>query len=413
MKTKTVIFDGTITAPMGYASSKSSKTAREQDTKYQALPTMAGQFILPGEQLAGALRRAGMDDIRDAFPEDPMTSILSFYQARVGGIAGFGKNYKAGEMAALRRKNPFLSLWGKAGVSGHVGLGHAIGPVTETVVVAHGENGSYDRKVSTADRVHGFRSDDLARNPETDVPVDFWSQREVLKFAGKSPENSKQVAAHLNNVDFWGFPVPAEGIEDESLTADTTDDGDTTESGKGKKKKLTNIQNGYGGFEYLPNETRFTHRFTVTGTEAEILMLMASFNGFARNPRLGGHWRHNLGWVDMRYVVYLLDDDPRLAPREVGGLTINSHMESLDGPALATTGMVSEWMDAYLALRRSGFPDMDINAGVEDEMAVILGNLKKIGADARKSAEKAAKKTTKKAGDVQVDMEEEANNVAD
>jgi hypothetical protein len=411
MKTMTVIFNGTITAPMGYASSKSSKKDRDKNTSYQALPTMAGQFILPGEQLAGALRRAGMDDIRDAFPEDPMTSILSFYQARVGGIAGFGKNYKAGEMTALRRKNPFVSLWGKAGLSGHIGMGHAVGPVTETVVVAHGKNGSYDRKVSTADRVHGFRSDDLARNPETDVPVDFWSQREVLKFAGKSPENSKQVAAHVSNADFWGFPVPADGIEDESLAAaDTADEGDAPESGKGK---LTNIQNGYGGFEYLPNETSFAHRFTVTGTEAEILMLMASFNGFARNPRLGGHWRHNLGWVDMHYTVYLREEDLRLAPREVGCLKINSHLDSLDAPAIETEGMVSEWMNAYLALRRSGFPDMDINSGVEDEMAVIHGNLKKIGGDARKAAEKAAKKTTKKTGDVQAATEEEVNDVAD
>lgn len=397
MKTMTVIFDGSITAPMGYASSKSSKTDREKNTKYQALPTMAGQFIIPGEQLAGALRRAGMDDIREAFSEDPLTSVLSFYQARVGGVAGFGKNYKAGEMPALRRANPLVSLWGKSGVRGHLGLGHAVGPVTETVTVLQGKDGPYKRTISNADRVQGFRSDDLSRDPEMEVPMDFWRQREVLKVAGKSPDTAKQVATYAEKADFFGFPLPVDGDATPEVESGEAEEG-ATESGK-----LTNIQNGYGGFEYLPNSTQFAHRFSVTGTEMEMLMLMASFRGFASKPRLGGHWRHNLGWVDMQYTVYLREEDLRLAPREVGTLTINSHLDDLNTPALETSGMVSEWMDAYLSLRQQGFPGMDINAGVEDEYAVIQANLKKIAGDVRKETEKNKGKKAAEKGSVQQD----------
>ncbi|MHB1630849.1 MAG: hypothetical protein ACYCR3_08115 [Acidithiobacillus sp.] len=417
MKTMTVIFDGEITAPLGYASSKNSKKDRAKNTQYQALPVSAGRFVLPGEQLAGALRRAGMNDIRDAFEEEPLTSILSFYQACVGGIAGFGKQYKMGEMTDLRRRNPFVSLWGKAGVRGHLGLGHAVGPVTETVTVHQGKEGPYTRVTPSVERVHGFRSDDLARDPETDVPASFWSQREVLRFAGASPETAKQVAEFAERKDFFDFPLPNKG-DAVALEADA-DEAEDPAGGEKEKGKLTNIQNGYGGFEYLPNSTTFTHRFSLTGTEDEIVMLMASFNGFARQPRLGGHWRHNLGWVNMRYTVYLRDDDPRLAPREIGSLSINSHMDDLSGPALTTTGKVSEWMDAYLNLRREGFPGMDINAGVEDEAAVIQANLKKIAGKARKDAEKKGKKDQNKkdekdngVSDVQGATQQEVKDVA-
>lgn len=395
MKTMTVIFDGDITAPMGYASSKTSKKDAEKSTTYQSLPVMSGKFILPGEQLAGALRRAGLDDIRAAYPSDPLTSVLSFYQAAVGGIAGFGKSYKVGEMAALRQKNPFVSLWGKASLRGHLSLNHAVGPDTSVAVpvTTHDGEDKPQRYRRTSDRVAGFRSDDLARNPEMDVPENFWLQREVLRFAMRSSEQSKKVANHAETGSIWGFPVPIAAGSSQGVSLD--EPGEFADAGEEGGKKLTNIQNGYGGFEYLPNETRFTHRFSVTGTEAEILMLMASFHGFARMPRLGGHWRLGLGWVDMQYTVYLREDDFRMPLREVGTLKINSHMENLDALTMETSGMVSGWMDAYLAWRREGFPGMDINAGVEDEEAVILDNLKKIATKARKDDEKSKAKKKK------------------
>lgn len=390
MKTMTVIFDGTITVPMGYASSKDSKKDLEKKTSYQGLPVMDGKFILPGEQLAGALRRAGMDDILSAFPENPLLSILSYYQASVGGIAGFGHDYAVGEMSALRRVNPFLSLWGKSGLNGHIGLGHAIGPDTETVTVLQGKEGPYKRATRNACRVHGFRSDDLSRNPETVLPDEFWRQRAVLKIAGKSPETAKEVANFAEHHDFFGFPLPADVDSQAAEVASEEADAESTSG------KLTNIQNGYGGFEYLPNGTRFSHRFSVTGTEAELLMLMASFHGFARKPRLGGHWRHNLGWVDLQYTVYLREEDLRLAPREIGTLSINSHLEDLTTSALETTGVVAQWMDDYLALRQQQFPGMDINAGTDAENEVIIANLAKI----RKGAEKdASRKTARKGKD--------------
>lgn len=404
METKmTVIFEGSIVTPLGYASSKSNKKDFEKNTKYQALPTMSGKFIIPGEQLAGALRRAGMNDIRDSFPEDPLNSVLSFYQASVGGVAGFGTTYKVGEMTALRMKNPFVSLWGKAGLRGHIGIGHAVGPDRETISMAERNDGTrYSRKTSNSDRIHGFRSDDLARNPETNVADDFWAQRNVLRFAGASSENTQKVAVFSSKQDYFEFPLPADG--DKAMEGDIA-----TENDSGSKNKLTNIQNGYGGFEYLPNGTRFEHRFTVTGTKAEILMLMASFYGFAREPRIGGHWRHNLGWVDMQYRVYLREDDVRLPPREIGTLSINSQTERLDEPALETTGQVSEWMDAYLTWRKEGFPGMDINAGTEDEYEVIRNNLAKIARELEKKKRKNASHTS---GDADGDENTEVDDVA-
>lgn len=404
METMMVIFEGSITTPMGYASSKSSKNDREKKTKYQALPTMDGKFILPGEQLSGALRRAGMDDILAAFPKNPLLSILSFYQARVGGVAGFGHDYAVGEMAALRRVNPFLSLWGKSGLSGHIGLGHAVGPDTESVTVLQGKEGPYKRAISNAARVHGFRSDDLSRDPEMVVPDDFWHQRAVLNMAGKTPETAKLVANFAEHNDFFGFPLPEEVEKEATGTSPEESEADSASG------KLTRIQNGYGGFEYLPNGTRFSHRFSVTGTESELLMLMASFHGFAQNPRLGGHWRHNLGWVDMQYTVYLREEDLRLAPREIGTLSINSHMDDLSAAALETTGMVSQWMDAYLALREQQFPGMDINAGTDAENEVIRKNLAKIRKDAAKSASR--KKAQDDAAKNQAADGQEADDVA-
>lgn len=385
MSNPTFIFRGHIVTPSGYASSKHTKKDREKNTSFQALPVSNGRFIIPGEQLAGALRRAGLQSIRSAFPdEEVLTSVLSFFQATVGGVAGFGREgYAIGELSNLRAKNPFISLWGKAGMRGHLGLGHAEGPEAETLMERTNSQGEkYIQTVSHAQRVHGFRQDDFARTPDMTMPKSFWSERDVLRYAASDQKSTLELADYAEkNADFMTFQPPVDVVI--PVVDDEAEQGESTQ-------KLTNIQNGYGGFEYLPAGTMFNHTFTFTGDPREQQMLMACFYGFAEYPRIGGHWRHDLGWVDMQYVVYQRQDDLRLPPVAVGSLTIRSHMDDadMDKPAIETTGLVTEWLDAYLVWRGQLFEGMDINAGAEKEYKIIADNLRAIKSKVQKAAAK-------------------------
>lgn len=402
-KLSTIIMEGTISAPAGVTSSKES--AGKGSDKHQKITRMGRgdqmRPVLPGEHLSGRLRRALQDDIVKSFRERDLQTpfdndIFAYLMLRIGGVAGFGAgSVSADEMRATRSANPFISLWGRAGVGGKLGISHAI---TEEKNIG---------------RVKGWRKDDLKGSSLADAgnPVVLsgkaLTEYQALRIGQKS-------AVLADKVKEW-FKSGNDGLTDElrdewkanqSGNVDGGDAGDEAESADAdtdaeKTKGLISIQQGYGGFEYFVPGSTFSHAITAKCiTETEFDLLMGIFYAFAQNPCTGAHSRSAMGWLNMEYKVHRQSSDPFSPPECLGTITVNSNVDPLVGdmddapkkPALVITGIVlQEAMARYLSLRANGFQGMDFCVGAEEERKTLINSAARASAPAGKSGKKSGK----------------------
>ncbi len=372
----TVILTGTITTPSGVATSKTTNGSGKN--KHQALPRMDGYekplCVLPGSGLAGAIRRALRDDIiagwKQSHGEDtvPFRSVFGFYCLSVGGVGGL-VSMRPGEETALRRVNPLLSVFGKAGLAGRIGIASAVAIGGKSVI----------------GRSSGYRGDDVRRTPELIelFTPEMIREYKALRIGGKSAESADLAVKFLKDGDRSALDKIErlfDGLSD--AQGDEADDGDVNDASEtkqaGSDKGLINIQNPYGGYEFFLPGTAFRHQIALAGmTPVEMAFSIGALWAFARRPRLGGHWRDNLGWIDVTYTAVRLSDDPLIRGTNAGTVTIRSRTQA-DGedvgitePAFEVTGELKEFLDHYLRLREAGFPDMDFEAGADGDRASI------------------------------------------
>lgn len=366
-----LVLIGTLRAPAGLTVSK--KTEGSGMNKRQVLPRMTeglrrdtDRYILPSSTIAGSLRRALMDDIVQAKTGRgealPYKSVLGFFALRVGGVAGFSGAQPVGYASALRAANPFISLWGKAGLAGRIGV-----PSAEAVAGA-----------STIGRELGFRTDDVQRTPGVIemLSPEMIAEYKALRVGAKGDKEMAKEA--LKSGDYSSTDSRFEEI----VSGKGTEDEDTDAADKG----LINIQNPYGGYEYFVPGTVFRHQIMLPGvTETEAALAVGALYAFARNPRVGGHQRDGLGWLDFDYQAMLISADPLQRQELAGKISVRAPVgfddqtdgglaEDLLAPRFTAEGQMKQLLDRYLELRSAGFPGMDFEAGAEEERETITSD---------------------------------------
>ncbi len=402
----TLVLEGTLTTVTGLASSVDS--VKEENGKYQALPRMrakrfgldrslgGGTPIIRSTTLTGSLRRAIMDQIEKAAarkrrPQEgslaSLRDIHAWFWNRQGGVAGFS-GFRYQEIPEIRRKNPVVSLYGAAGLAGRVGVSHAICQMDAASAIA---------------REYGYRSDDMARQGDLQeqLPQSFWEDYLILQHGKGGNEAMKEaqfaLGAPAKDTKLSREEVRAKILcnQQDPSTASTEEDrtgGSPEEAEQDEaesRKGFVSILNPYAGFEYYRPGVTFSHQILCTVTRTEAAFLLGSLYAFAAHPVLGGHLRQGMGWVDLRYSIYSLPDDPLLVRRYEGDLWVNPRVSDLcpaplaaaDGstidqstsPGFSVTGELPQQLLAqFLQWRDTGFADFDFNAGAEHEKKTIL-----------------------------------------
>lgn len=381
----TLLLSGKITAPLGLATSKESRgTGKEA---HQILPRMgADSPILPGSSLCGAIRRALADDICLATRKSgraPFKSIFEFFTMRVGGVAGFSSGKPLYHECSLRSVNPFISLFGKASVSGRIGVASAVAMNGNAVVA----------------RERGFRADDIQRNPALIemLSPEMIDEYKALRVGGANEGDARIALSALGISDDNKHPVtPAQKSDaiqkishrfSEMVTRGNGKDDEASATEEDVGKGITNIQNPWGGYEYFIPDTVFSHQITLYGvTRTEAALAVGALYAFSKSPRLGGHLHHGLGCVDLDYRAVTVSSDPLVGGVLSGELHIRSNISAFEDesvallPAFEATGELRALLDHYLELRESGFPGMDFGAGGEDDReAVSIRKGSKVG----------------------------------
>ncbi len=292
----------------------------------------------PGTSIRGALRHAAHKVILDRVGLDengkvPFDLADHFMLAQGVDVEGNSEAFSAGEInagAELRGKNPLLSLFGRWGLAGKVGVGNGI-PTSEGQWGMFGGGARsimFERDESLIDILEEDQVERLNRiiTEQGEASVDISAikaeqaaLKKLMKTAGKDdkPDLQKQI----NDLD-------------EKIKARKDEKTEARES----------IRRPIDAYEAFITGAELDHRMTVkNASDAEAGLFISTLIRFASEPRLGGHANHNCGLVEAHYNVTTWKPG-ELAPVSLGEIRITSDGVKIEGDELLK--MVQAFADA-------------------------------------------------------------------
>jgi CRISPR type IV-associated protein Csf2 len=358
MKTErhTFRFTGEITAMSGLTVTRPDESfasppnsAFRLSRKASRLPRMGAlredtPAYFPATTLRGSLRRAGRNLLRRAVIKSTGNltpwSVDTHYMLTQGvDTTNETLNEKvAGSIGVetdLREQNPFLSLFGRWKLPGHLGIDNAL-PQNNDCLYVEGR---------------GARSNDFNRDPDQ---IQFLNMEEASRLKDILEQDSL-AAEESGDIDSQIRVLKKEisGLSDKDEKSEVNEQIKVLESRKkavkgAKTGSQESIQRPIEGFEAIQPGTRMNHRMLVqNASDLELGLFLASLNEMSRNPVIGGH--RSLGCGEIRgewSVSYWPDtaDEPIIA----GTVIMSSegfHITDADDQAILTTALTN-WKTA-------------------------------------------------------------------
>jgi CRISPR type IV-associated protein Csf2 len=306
----------------------------------------------PATSLRGALRRAGRNHIRRAAirqseTDTPWSVDTHFMLTQGVDTTNQTLSEKTsgtiGLEEELRSANPFLSLFGRWKLPGHLGIDNAI-PETENCVYVEGR---------------GARPNDFNRDPGQ---VQFLNPEEAQRLK-RILEQDSLAAKDVKEVDdeIKALKREVAGIRDKDEKAEVNErikelDARKKEIKSAKEGSQETIQRIMEGFEAIVPGTQMNHRMVLqNANELELGLMLATLREFARSPYVGGHRALNCGEVSGQWVVkYWIEDADQ--PQVAGKVSFSAEgFEISDEPEeKPLTKALSDWDKTVASLSDYG-----------------------------------------------------------
>lgn len=307
---ETFSFDGLITAITPLAVSRPGDNFRSvgQSDKLQRLPRSGPKLnevdvYFPTSTLNGAIRRAGLSVIRSAIQKaegcsHPFT-VDEVYML-VQGIDTTQSLSKEGsqpglieEEYELRKANPFLNLFGRWGLPGHLAIGDAV-PICDHKPVMYVTG-------------NGARTNDWARNASQITYLDADNQARLKQILIDDSAASKDIAAQKAQITQLKKELRTEKDKekrDELTTQIAQIESDIENSKEAKEGAKETLQRPLDGYEVIAPGTEMTNKIVAANvTPIDLGLFIESIAEFSRDPRVGAHTRQGAGEIKAEWEV--------------------------------------------------------------------------------------------------------------
>lgn len=324
---RTLNFNGTITTvePLTVVLKSASSTTGHR------LPRNGGYTsspYFPGTSIRGAIRHAAHLVVVDRIGLDengkaPFDLADHFMLAQGVDIADKSEEFPSGEINAgreLRMKNPLLSLFGRWGLAGKVGMGNAFPTSNEQWGMFGGGARTimFERNESLIELLDADQVSRLGRiiTEQAEASVDISaikaeqaSLKKLMKTAEK--EDKAELQKKINELD-----EKIQSRKDE------------------KTEARESIRRPIDGYEAFVAGAELDHRMTIkNATDVEAGLFLAALIRFASDPHLGGHANHNCGLVEASWDVTTWTPG-EMMPVAVGKFSFNHNGVSIEGDEL-------------------------------------------------------------------------------
>ncbi len=263
-------------------------------------PVSNGVPFYPATGILGALRRAGVRDIREGLTDDGVVpwSCEAYFLNMIGGANGFPKERKLvpGEDAFFREANPFESVFGSTRMSSRLGVGNAYRDTPlrekEALPVQGGVRTlDFERDRAEMAYLDPAEIDRLLARMESDKNNSASGKEARDKAKALKTQAAKEKASG-NNDRFIALTQEAKAVQE------------AAKSQREGGKSAVNIRQVLPGYRYLPANTVLTHQMIATPvTRVEIGFFLAALRAFAAQPFLGGHRHHGCGLVRATWEI--------------------------------------------------------------------------------------------------------------
>ncbi|WP_152495195.1 RAMP superfamily CRISPR-associated protein [Dickeya sp. NCPPB 3274] len=336
MKTRTINFNGTITTlePLT-VTMKGAVTSMGH-----RLPRNGGfnaEPYFPGTSIRGALRHAAhlvvVDYMTAKNGNIPFDLADHFMLAQGVDITGDVEEIASGEIDAgykIREVNPMVSLFGRWGLSGKVGIGNAVPTSGEQWGMFGGGARTimFERNESLIDILEPEqveRLDNIIKE-QSEASIDIQaikaeqsSLKKLLREADK--ERGELIRKEINELD-----AKIKMRKEE------------------KSEARESIRRPIDPYEAFVAGAELSHRMVIkSATNIEVGLFLATLIRFASNPRLGGHANHNCGLVKANWQITTWNPGD-MEPISLGEISITPEGVSISGAEL--TEMVSSFKGA-------------------------------------------------------------------
>ena len=361
---ETFRFVGHITSVTGLTVTRPDETFASPSNSPFRLSRKAGRLprmgalreespaYFPATSLRGAIRRAGRNMIRRCViketGESTPWSVDTHYMLtqgvdtsnktlteKTGGAIGIEKD--------LRDENPFLSLFGRWKLPGHLGIGNAV-PESPDCLYVEGR---------------GARSNDFNRDPSQ---VKFLSVEEAQKLkrlleqdslaaeeTGAIDDQIKALRKDIRNID--------DADEKQEVQAQIKELEERKKSVKSAKEgSQESIQRPIEGFEAIKPDTKMSHRMLLqNANNVELGLFLACLREFARSPYVGGHRSLNCGEIQAEWQVQFWPEDAE-APITAGTIRLSAGGFEIDheNATKLLSGALETWTQTANSLAEHG-----------------------------------------------------------
>ncbi|MDZ0185194.1 RAMP superfamily CRISPR-associated protein [Klebsiella quasipneumoniae] len=291
----------------------------------------------PGTSIRGTLRHAAHKVVvervgLDVDGKSPFDLAGHFMLAQGVDINGEAETFTAGDInagAELRSKNPLISLFGRWGLSGKVGVGNAI-PVGDNQWGMFGGGARaimFERDETLIDFLETEQVERLGRllEEQAEASVDIShikSEQDALKKVMKSAdkETKSEIQSQLRELD-----KKIQARKDR------------------KQESRESIRRPIDPYEAFVTGAELSHRMSLkNATDEEAGLFIAALIRFAAEPRFGSHANHNCGLVEAQWTVTTWKPG-ELVPITLGEIDITTYGVQITGDEL--TAMVKAFND--------------------------------------------------------------------
>lgn len=313
MERQTYVLTGTIKAESPLAVSRHGDNFKfgGQSEKLQRLPRSGPkhpdtEVYFPASTLNGAIRRAGLAVIRRAVSAQTGNATpfnLDTHYMLTQGVdtakAVKKDNAQTGlieEESDLRAANPFLSLFGRWGLAGHLGMGDAFPTPSES------------KEAITYVTGTGARTNDWVRSPETIQFIAAGERERLKQILVQDAAVAKDIKALKEDVKNLKASLRATKSDLDAqrrIKAEILEIEEQIKKGKeGKVGAEESIQRTLDGYECIKAGVELQQKIVLTQvSKDELGLFILALAEFSREPRVGSHIRQGAGLISARWEV--------------------------------------------------------------------------------------------------------------
>jgi len=307
---ETFSFEGIITAVTPLAVSRPGDNFRAvgQSDKLQRLPrsgpkTNETAVYFPTSTLNGAIRRAGVSVIRNAlqnaegsshpFTVDEVFMLVQGIDTTQSLSKEASQPGLIEEECELRKANPYLSLFGRWGLPGHLAIGDAI-PIQDIKPVMYVTG-------------NGARTNDWVRNATQITFLDTDNQARLKQILIDDSASSKDIAAQKAQIAELKKVLRTEKDQEKrtELNSQISQvESEIENSKEAKEGAKETLQRPLDGYEVIAPGTEMTNKIVASNvTPIDLGLFIESIAEFSRDPRVGAHTRQGAGEIKAEWIV--------------------------------------------------------------------------------------------------------------